>query len=179
MPYLVAAVVLVGLLCAADLLLTMAVVRRLREHTRQLAELPAGGAPPELLPVGSPLPTFAGQSVDGDAVDSETAQPALVAFLSTTCRSCAEQLPELVRFLREGDVARGRSIVVVAGTDSADGEHLVDELRPVATVIREPRHGPVCHAFSTEIFPSFYLVADGVVTANTISVAGLVDPVPA
>ena len=179
MPYHVATEVLVGLLCAADLLLTVAVVRRLREHTSQLATLGAGGPPAQLLAVGSPLPAFSATSVDDATVDSATAQPAVVAFLSTTCRSCAEQLPELVDFLRADDRARDAAVVVVAGDDNAEGQRLVDQLRAVATVVREPRHGPVCHAFSTEIFPSFYLVSDGVVTANAISVTGLADPVPA
>lgn len=39
MPFLVTAVVLVGLLCAVDLLLTFAVLRRLREHTEELGRL--------------------------------------------------------------------------------------------------------------------------------------------
>lgn len=181
MPYLIAAVVFVGLLCAADLLLTMAVVRRLREHTRQLGGL-AGGAGSELLAVGAPVPPFTGESVDGEEVDSATMPPTFVGFLSTTCRSCADQLPELVSLLHARGARgeeRGAAAVVVAGPDSADSEHFVDQLRPIATVIREPRHGPVCHAFSNEIFPSFYLIEDGVVTANAISVEGLADPVAA
>ncbi|HSK95694.1 MAG TPA: hypothetical protein VK891_03675, partial [Euzebyales bacterium] len=149
MPYLVAAVVLVGTLCAVDLLLTMAVVRRLRELTRQLGGL-AGGAGVELLAVGAPLPAFTAESVDGQAVDSGTAAPAFVGFLSTTCRSCAEQLPELVEFLRRsqgeaparvpgdadvlraGDARRGAAVVVVAGPHGPEGEQFVDELRRIS-----------------------------------------------
>ena len=178
MPYLVAAVVLVGVLCAADLLLTMAVVRRLREHTRQLGGL-VGGAGPELLPVGARVPAFSGESVDGEQVDSEAKPPAFVGFLSTTCRSCADQLPELAQLLRSRGEDRGAAVVVVAGPDSAEGTHFIDALRPIATVVRESRHGPVCHAFSNEVFPTFYLVEDGVVTASAISVEGLADPVAA
>ena len=178
MPYLVAAVVFVGLLCAADLLLTLAVIRRLREHTRQLGGL-TGAAAPELLAAGAPVPAFSSESVDGVPVDSQTSAPAFVGFLSTTCQSCADQLPELVDFLSAGGMQRHAAVVVVAGPDSAEGERFVDELRPLSTVIREERHGPVCHAFSNEIFPTFYLAEDGVVTASSISVAGLVDPVPA
>ncbi|WP_433187804.1 hypothetical protein [Actinoallomurus sp. CA-150999] len=41
MPYLVAAVVFVGLLCAFDLILTLAIVRRLREHAARAFGHPA------------------------------------------------------------------------------------------------------------------------------------------
>ena len=45
MAILVAAIGLVGLLCLADLLLTFGVIRRLREHTEQLAGLRGQDAP--------------------------------------------------------------------------------------------------------------------------------------
>jgi hypothetical protein len=44
MHFLIAAVVLVGLLCAVDLLLTFAVLRRLREHAQRLGRLSASAS---------------------------------------------------------------------------------------------------------------------------------------
>lgn len=179
MPFLVAAVVLVGLLCAADLLLTMAVIRRLREHTHQLATLQRREPELGLLPAGSPLPTFAGQSVNGELVSSDTVRPEILAFLSTTCKACSTELPELVRYLRAGGVERAAAIVVVAGADSAEGRQLVDELNRVATVIREPMDGTIGRTFSVNVFPTFYLVSDATVRARAVAVAHLARPVAA
>lgn len=179
MPFLITAVALVGLLCLLDLLLTMAVIRRLREHTNQLAALRAAGPPPGLLPVGSPLPALTVHSIDGEQISSEETPPQLLAFLSTTCDVCTTQLPDLVQFLQAGRIARSAAIVVIIGPDSAEGQHLVNELGPVVTVIREPMDGPIGKAFSVNVFPTFYLVSDGVVGANAISVARLPQPVAA
>lgn len=44
MPFLITAVVLVGLLCALDLVLGLGVIKRLREHTEMLNNL--NGRPP-------------------------------------------------------------------------------------------------------------------------------------
>lgn len=177
MPLLVAAVVLVGLLGLLNLLLTMAVIRRLREHTTELARLARPAPLPELLPVGSPLPALTGESIDGEAVTSEASPPHLLAFLSTTCGACTDQLPELVRFVRALNLPRSAAIVAILGPDNAEGQHLMDVLRPVATVLREPIDGPIATAFSASVFPAFYLVANGVVEASAVSVARLPQPV--
>ncbi|MBC6461737.1 TlpA family protein disulfide reductase [Actinomadura sp. HBU206391] len=174
MPFLVAGMVLVGLMCAVDLLLTMAVIRRLREHTEQLADLRGGGDPSRsLLPAGSRLPTFEVRSVDGEVIDSETSGHELVAFLSTDCSVCLEESPELVRFIHAQRIDRSAAAVVVIGDDGPQAQHLVDELRSVAGVIREPWDGPVGRAFSAQVFPVFYLVSDGVVQGGSISIGGL------
>ena len=80
MPFLIAAVVLVGVLCLFDLLLTFAVLRRLREHTAELQRL--AGRPgfssydPGML-VGHRLPEAARAS-----------GATLVAFFDAQCDTC-------------------------------------------------------------------------------------------
>lgn len=167
MPILITAVVFVALLGVLNLMLTMAVVRQLRAHTTRLDELSRGNPELELLPVGTPLPTFSGRT--------------LVAFLSTTCDACHVQVPELVRYLAEHGVARDAALVVVVGdVDDPVGRQLADSVAPVATVVREPSDGPVSGTLGVRMFPTFYLLDDdSVVRSRAIAVSELAEPVRA
>ena len=69
MAILVAAIGLVGLLCLADLLLTFGVIRRLREHTEQLAGLRGQDAPVTGLPYGATPEPFTALTVSGERLD--------------------------------------------------------------------------------------------------------------
>lgn len=159
MTYLTAAVVLVGAIAVVDLVLTVGVVRRLREHTAELTALrgPAAGAD---LPAGSPVGDFTATSVTGRPVTRGTLTgSALVGFFSQGCPACAEQLPDFVAHAAGGAVP---ALAVVAG-DPAGVTETVQALRPVATVVVEPADGPVQRAFAVAGFPTFVLVEDGVV----------------
>ncbi|GAA0927801.1 TlpA family protein disulfide reductase [Virgisporangium aurantiacum] len=171
MPYLIAAVVFTTVLGLLNLLLTLAVLRRLREQATQPA---AGNPDSELLPVGAPLPAFTGHTAGGGVVDGATAKPEVLAFLSTTCGACLEQVSALIRYVTDRGIARDAALVVVVGpADDPVGTELTADIDPVATVLREPLDGPVCRAFNQRLFPTFYLVADGVVRARSIDVDGL------
>ncbi|WUI01375.1 redoxin domain-containing protein [Spirillospora sp. NBC_00431] len=174
MPYLVAGVVFVGVLCAFDLILTVAVVRRLRVHA---ALLEGERSLPPLTPPGTRLPEFHGDGVDGATVTRAFfSGPTIVGLFSTTCGSCRERLPEFAGRLRAlGD---RRALAVVVGEDRDAAEPFVADLSPVATVVVEPEGGPVSAAFGYPAYPSFYIVnADAEVTASTLTLDGL--PVPA
>ncbi len=69
MAILVAAIGLVGLLCLADLLLTFGVIRRLREHTEQLAGLRGQDAPVTGLPYGAIPEPFTALTASGERLD--------------------------------------------------------------------------------------------------------------
>ncbi|RSN62046.1 hypothetical protein [Actinomadura sp. WAC 06369] len=164
MPYLVAGVVFVGLLSVFDLVLILAVVRRLREH-------PA--APPvPFTPPGTPLGAFTATALDGTAVSRAFfTEPTIVGLFSTTCPSCRERLPEFA------DRVRGARVLAVVEADG-DAEPYAGTLSPLATVVVEPPHGPVGAAFGRPAFPGFYVVGpDAVVTAAALEPSGL--PVPA
>ena len=59
MPYLIAAVVLVGAIAVLNLLLTMAVIRRLRRNEANMPGMPMMDTGPA---AGSPLPEFTASS---------------------------------------------------------------------------------------------------------------------
>ncbi|GGO77871.1 TlpA family protein disulfide reductase [Nonomuraea cavernae] len=179
MPFLVAGMVVFGLLCLVNLVLTLAVIRRLREHTEQLVALKAGDPAEVLLATGTSLPVFEAESVDGETIDSRVTSPEVVALLSTECSVCLDQLPDLVGLITDRRVDRPAAVAVIMGDDSAQAEQLVEKLRPVASVVRQPWGGPIEKAFQARAFPAFYLASEGVVRAASISVMELDRPVPA
>jgi hypothetical protein len=171
MPILIATVVSVALLGLLNLMLTLAVIRRLRVHTTQLAALTRGSPDLALLPAGTPLPALPGPDPAGLR---------LIAFLSTTCDVCHEQVPDLTRFLAAHGIARSAALVVVVGAvDDPAGQRLANPVDAVATVVREPSDGPVTSAFGVHLFPTFYLVDDGVVRSGAVAVSQLAEPVRA
>jgi len=172
MAYLAAATALVGLLATVNLLLTVGVVRRLREHTTELAELRSGaavGGGDIIAPPGSPVGELVTSDVDGHPVT--LGDRALVGFFSPHCEPCRERLPEFVAHAAQ---RAGGVLAVVAGSPEEAAE-AVDQLRPVATVVVEPDQGPVQKAFRVTGFPAFALVEDGVVTASHYDLTPVAD----
>ncbi|WP_149259647.1 redoxin domain-containing protein [Actinomadura sp. K4S16] len=169
MPYLAAGVVFVGALCAFDLVLTLAVVRRLREHA---ALLDGGRAQVPFTPPGTSLPEFSAPGLDGTAVTRAFfTEPTIVGLFSTTCAACRERLPEFTERVRGLDARR---VLAVIEGERDDAEPFTAALTPVATVVVEPVKGPVNTAFGHPASPSFYVVGqDAVVTSSTLTPAGL------
>lgn len=81
MPYLAAAVVLIGLLCVLNLLLTVGLIRRLRE---QGPGRPGNAAPPTALGPGSRIGDFTTRTTGGEPVSHEDLT-GLVGFFSAGC----------------------------------------------------------------------------------------------
>lgn len=182
MGYVIAALLLVGVVTSLNLLLTLGVIRRLREHTARLAELPAGGElwPPELvLPAGSQPGDFHAETVDGGEVSlGALARPALLGFFSPSCEPCREWIPRFVR--AAGDLPHGRAqaLAVVVG-DAAEARDEVAQLRQVAQVVVEPLDGPVSQAFAVKGWPVLCrLGEDGTIT-TTDNQAAIAAPAPA
>ncbi|MEE6262238.1 TlpA family protein disulfide reductase [Plantactinospora sonchi] len=180
MTYLTAAVVLVGLLAAANLLFTFGVVRRLREQTAEMARLRGRGPAPEdgtdiALPVGAAVAPFAATDVDGRAVDLTTlgARP-FVAFLSPNCGPCKERLPGFLEFAAARPGGRGEILAVAVGQPDETAD-LVAQLAEVATVVREPDQGPVQKAFGVTGYPAFILVENGAVAAANFDLTAVAD----
>ncbi len=186
MPVLVAAVVIVGLLCLANLLFTFGVVRRLREHTELLAEHGVGtasGAVRKLPPghevvslPGAAVPAYTTTTVDGEHVIGEGATaPSLVAVFSPGCSACSEQLPAFLEFAGRHAGGRDRVLAVVSGDpgDSGDPVPYVDQLRPVARLVVGEPGTAVTDALQVRGFPAFALIEDGVVRASGFQVAEL------
>lgn len=161
MPYLAAAVILVGAVCALNLALTMAVIRRLRIHAQQFANMTA--RPPFAKP-GTALPDFTATTSTGTTVSRDFfTATTLVGVFSTSCTACRDRVPEFNGLVRAG--APQPALAVVVG-DPEEARKFGAELEPTATVLTEPGNGPVGKAFQVTSFPTFYLVdGDAVITA--------------
>lgn len=159
MGFVVAGLVLVSVLCALNLVLTIGVIRRLREHEERLSKAPGRGGP-DVLPVGATVAPFSALTIDGEPASRETIRtPALVGLLSATCESCHEQLPAFLE-AAEGMPGRDHVLAVVVGVgDDPDG--VVPRLRAVARVVMEEPDGHVAAAFGAHMFPVSYLLEEG------------------
>ncbi|MER7004832.1 hypothetical protein ABT297_17560 [Dactylosporangium sp. NPDC000555] len=175
MTVLIAAVVLVGVLCTVDLALTVGVIRRLREYEVQRT---VGGASTSLAPPGTPVGQFAATTVDGGEVTRDAladAGGALVGFFTPHCEPCEQQLPEFVAYAG----ALSTPVLAVVVGASGDVADLVRALEPVARVVVEEPLGPLAAAFQVRSFPSVITVdGNGRMTAGGHALAAVRQPVP-
>jgi hypothetical protein len=123
----------VGALCLLNLLLTVGVIRRLKEHTALIESM---NAPPPamVLSPGERIGDFTAETEDGVRVSSDTlATELLVAVFSPGCSACTEQLPRFVGAARTATGGRDHVIAVVAGAREEYAEE-IDRLSVVARV---------------------------------------------
>ena len=150
-----AVAVLCVLLTSINLVLVFGVIRRLRVHTSQLEQLIKAGPRPEpMIGVGKRPAPFAVSPLNGAPMtEVDLAAGAIVAFFSTTCKSCEEWLP---KFVEAAASTRAQRLVIVAADNPAEPKvaAMVETLRPVATVAVEPEKGPVATAFQVTGFPA-------------------------
>jgi thiol-disulfide isomerase/thioredoxin len=180
MPLLTAAVVLVGILCVIDLLLSFGIIRRLRQQNetlRLVQERVAANTEPDIaLPAGASIGAFASTAVSGTELSTVDVigRPLLVGFFAPGCEPCKERMPEFLEYATRFD---GRVIAVAAGgaDETAD---MVTRLGEVGEVVVEHDGGPVHQAFGATGYPALCLVdGDGVVIASGWQMSAL--PVPA
>lgn len=180
MSFLVAAVVLIGVITILNLLLTMAVIRKLRNTASTGAERVA---PPDLpeLPAGSRVPVFHGEAISGETVSAQTTagSAAVFAFFDTGCSACKPTVPKLIEYAKKNALPAGQVIAVV-GDDGGDASEYVSELGGTATVIVEETMGNMARAFSIHGFPAFVIAdADGVVVRSGNGAGTLAAGIPA
>ena len=155
------AVIVLSLLCLGDLILTVGVVRRLREHSSALNHL-AGDPPAVLRSPGEVVDDFTASTVNGEPVGRDRLDArTIVGFLSPTCGPCREQLPAFVARARQAPSGRTLAVVVGSGAAADDlATELADRLGD-RFVVQEPPGGPVATAFGVDGYPAFALVGPG------------------
>ncbi len=177
MVLLAAGLVFVGVLCLLDLVLTLGVVRRLREHTTIISSAGWGG---EEAPIGltaGEMPSeFAAVTADGAEIKGP-AELSVIAFFSTSCSLCPKRVPAFVNYVRSRSVRPQEVLAIVTGDNGKSAAYYPD-LAAVGQVATEPDNGPVYEAFGVTGFPAFFVLgADGAVVASGYDPARL--PVPA
>ncbi|MEV4415377.1 hypothetical protein [Catellatospora sp. NPDC049609] len=164
MPYLIAAVVLLGLLCLLNLVLTYGVVRRLRRHSEILAAREdTGQTGGSTAPAGTELPPFSAVSVQGGELSERSfTAPTLVGFFSPGCPPCEALIPRFV-----AAAAAGGSSALAVVEEEEGMEAYVGRLRSVATVVAGPQARVLAKAFAVRGYPAICLVGAGGVIADT------------
>lgn len=166
MPFLIAAVVLVGAIAVLNLLLTMAVIRRLRRNEMSTAS-PAVDTGPE---VGTSLPELDAESVSNGPVSTQTVagSESIFAFFSTTCSACKPSIPHFVEYIEKQGIKPAAAIAVVGG-ELEDADEFLSKLDGKATVVMEPDMGPITSSFNVAAFPTFVMADDKSTVTRTES----------
>lgn len=166
MAFVVAAVVLVGVLCVLNMLLTFTVLRRLREHTAELARLAAGPA----LGGGYDPARLVGQTFP----DLEPERPELVGVFDAQCSGCHKHAPEFAT------AVRGRAALAVVTGTGPEAEALVGLLREVPRVLVGEEAGGLAYILGVTGFPTYLRVGgDGtIVWAGSGSPEGMTESLP-
>jgi hypothetical protein len=158
MPVVVGAVIVVGVLCLFDLLLTLGVIRRLREHTDLLRELQApAGSPVIGLAAGQGPEPFTAQTADGTSV----AGPAglrLAAFFSASCSVCPGRVAPFIEYVRANQLGRDDVLAVLVVTDLSAPPRYLSDLAGIARVCVQPDDSELARAFSVTGYPAFCLL---------------------
>lgn len=158
MPYLVAALMIVGVIASLDLVLTLGVIRRLREHTEQLTKLLEGHGDEVILAAGASVGEFVSTTVDGEPVSRDLlAGRTLVSFFSPHCTPCKERMPTFIEYAMAMPGGRQQVLAVVTGRPEETIE-TVAALTPVARVVVEEDRGPMGVAFGVHGFPAICLL---------------------
>lgn len=154
-PVLIAAVVLVGFLCAVDLILTLGVIKRLREHT---AMLTMTDVPPPAIAVGTEVGEFSTRTVSDEPLTRELLMSGetLIGIFSVSCAPCREKLPRFIDYTRKQGF-HDRVIAAVIG-DRQAAVAFADDLVSVADVVIEDRDGPLSMAFQVSSYPTVLTV---------------------
>ncbi|MFB4284337.1 hypothetical protein ACBJ59_54295 [Nonomuraea sp. MTCD27] len=130
------------------------------KHTAVLADLRAKAQGANVLggeialTAGSPIAAFEATTTEGQSITlAELGDHALVGFFSPPCGLRKERLPDFLQYAAGRQEGSGSVLAVLAGTADETGE-LAEPLRQVASVVVEPDHGPLQHAFAVTGFPA-------------------------
>lgn len=178
MPILVAWLSLLTVICLLNLIFTFGVIRRLREHTQQLASRPAAAPDLMMLTAGEQIDGFTATTTTGLTVSrAGLTGLTLVGFFSPHCRACQERLPSFRT--RAADLPGGRAQVIAVAIGSADETaELQTQLADVAQVVVEPEQSDMALAFGVRAYPAFALVdAGGTVVASGYDLGEIQVPV--
>jgi Redoxin len=172
MSVLSAAVIIVGALCLLDLLLTLGVIRRLRDQAAMFDRIRSGEQPLLGLAAGKTPAPFKATSAEGAAVRGP-AGLSLVAFFAASCPACPKRVPAFAEYLRTHRIGRDEALAVVTG-QTAESVAYLGDLAAVANVCIQPHDGSVGQAFGVQRFPAFFLLdADGTIVASGYDPAAL------
>lgn len=170
MAVLTAVVAALSIAVAANFLLLLAVIRRLRlQRPRpQVIELPH---------VGMQAPSFAAQDTEGNRIDDSfyTEQSeVVVAFFSDDCQPCERVKAELAR---DPIASPFLAFVHTATGGSEQAEFVAGLVATRARIVLLEPGSDIPKRFSVSAFPTLLRLHDGIVATSTIKPAEIRRPV--
>jgi len=167
-----AAVAVIGVVALLNLVLTMGVIRRLRDQA-------AMGTPrrdEQRLPiVGAAVGRFNAVDIDGRQLSlADLTGPAVVGFFTPSCLPCQELLPQFVA--QAGALAEPgwHAVAVIVAEPGEDDTEYRQLLAPVARTVVEAPHGALQHAFGAGAFPTIAVIDEHhTITASSFDAAAL------
>ena len=181
MPFLVAGFVVLGALTLLNLLLTLGVIRRLREHTALLGRSshPAHGDASPTRPVDAVVEDFTATTVGGVLVSRDSlAADTLVGFFSPGCQACDTLVPDFVDLAATVPGGRTHVLAVVEALPGDEDQHTAPLSEVAHVVVERPGTAGLVAAFGVSSFPAVCVVdSDGRVVATGRSLAALPAPV--
>lgn len=142
--------------CLLDLVLTLGVVRRLRQHTELITKLSSGRRPYAILAEGKTAGPFQAVATTGELVSRDRLSGrTLVGAFAPHCPACDQKLPAFVDFAKAFTGGRDQVIAVIAGPEN-EATTYRERLEPVARVVVEPpMTGEIGAAMALNSFPAF------------------------
>jgi hypothetical protein len=173
---LIALVALLALLAAANLLLTLALARRLAEVERRAAR----GHEPRRPQIGAEVAQFSVATADGGKLTDAQLRTGrtLLVFSMADCGPCAALADEL----RHTELPAGLDLVVLLAAGEDDQALGAAKYPASARVGFLPPDGSVADRFEVDAFPTVVLVEEGRMTAvgrNPREVLATFEAVPA
>ncbi|MFD6952353.1 hypothetical protein A6A08_09435 [Nocardiopsis sp. TSRI0078] len=169
MFFVVVAVALVGALGLLNLLLSIGVVRRLRQHTELLEKRPPStdeDIPASAVSVGTPVGEVRATSTRGAELSfGADTDRLVVAFLSPDCSPCRKRLPLLLDHAAQHPDAHVLAVVIEENGLEAE---MVARLEPAVPVVVQPWEGELPRLFDVQGTPSFVTLENGAVTATSV-----------
>lgn len=156
---LVALVALLAVLVAANLLLTLALARRLAEVERMAAR----GAQPRMPRIGAEVATFSVAAAGGGRLTDTPLRSGrtLLVFSMADCGPCAALAEEL----RRTGLPPGLGLLVLVAASEDDRALAAAKYPASAHVGFLPPDGTVTERFEVDAFPTVVLVEEGRITA--------------
>jgi peroxiredoxin len=168
MALLVGWMIVLSALTLLNLLFTLGVVRRLREHTKLLSRSSGADGVGVMTAAGERVRDFSAATADGVRVSRASfAAPTLVGFFSPQCKACGERLPRFVSAAAAVPSRQAQVMAVIVGGDEDEVARLRGELGAVATVLTDSDQGEIVRAYGVTGYPAFAVVdADGLVLSS-------------
>jgi thiol-disulfide isomerase/thioredoxin len=157
MSLLIAVIAVLAVVTVLNLLLTSAIIRKLRGPGQSGAELPR---------IGTEIGPFATTAMDGESITDSAVSTGgtLVVFVSPTCPPCQRLTGELAN--RATELPDPTIVFVIDENDQEQARRYADAFGPAVLVAVVESHGAAATAFGFGgLTPTLIRVRDGAVAA--------------